>query len=81
MPAIAFLEILVFFTSLILIIVGLLQGKKNQDGLSALSGGNQELFAVKKERGIFWFLSILTMILGLFLFLICLIINIINTVG
>lgn len=45
------LEIILFIIATILIIVGLLQGKKNHNGLGALSGGNQELFASTKERG------------------------------
>jgi preprotein translocase subunit SecG len=44
-------ENIVLIISLLIIIVGLMQGKKNQDGLTALTGGNQELFAIKKERG------------------------------
>lgn len=70
------LEIILFIIATILIIVGLLQGKKNHNGLGALSGGNQELFASTKERGWSRLFSIMTLVLGILLFVIAIIIRI-----
>lgn len=75
------LEIILFIMATILVIVGLLQGKKNHNGLGALSGGNQELFASTKERGWSRLFSIMTLVLGILLFIIAIIIRIlINTI-
>ncbi|MCL6428980.1 hypothetical protein LT335_00531 [Spiroplasma sp. JKS002669] len=70
------LEIILFVIGTILVIVGLLQGKKNHNGLGALSGGNQELFASTKERGWSRLFSIMTLVLGILLFIIAIIIRI-----
>ena len=51
-------EILVMIISIIMIVVGMLQNKKSQTGLSALNGGNEELFSNSKERGLDRTLSI-----------------------
>ncbi len=70
------LEIILFVIATILVVVGLLQGKKNHNGLGALSGGNQELFASTKERGWSRLFSIMTLVLGILLFIIAIIIRI-----
>jgi len=75
-------EIIALIIGLILIILGLLQGKKNHNGLGALSGGNQELFASTKERGWAKLFSITTLVLGISLFVVAIILRIlINTIG
>lgn len=74
------LEIIIFIIATILVIVGLLQGKKNHNGLGALSGGNQELFASTKERGWTRLFSIITLVLGILLFIIAIIIRILVNV-
>lgn len=75
-------EIIVLIISILLVILGLLQGKKNHNGLGALSGGNQELFASTKERGWSKLFSIITLVLGISLFILAIIIRIlINTIG
>lgn len=74
-------EVILFILATILVILGLLQGKKNHNGLGALSGGNQELFASTKERGWTRLFSIITLILGILLFIIAIIIRILmNTI-
>ncbi|MBY7704192.1 preprotein translocase subunit SecG [Vibrio harveyi] len=45
-------EILAMIISIIMIFVGLIQNKQSQTGLSALNGGNEELFSNSKERGL-----------------------------
>ncbi|MDQ7983159.1 MAG: preprotein translocase subunit SecG [Spiroplasma sp.] len=75
------LEIILFIMATILVLLGLLQGKKNHNGLGALSGGNQELFASTKERGWIRLFSIITLILGILLFITAIVIRIlINTI-
>lgn len=75
-------EIIIFLVATILVILGLLQGKKNHNGLGALSGGNQELFASTKERGWPRLFSILTLGLGISLFVVDIIIRILmNTLS
>jgi preprotein translocase subunit SecG len=49
--AIFTLEIVMMVVSIVMIVIGLLQNKKSQTGLSALNGGNDELFTNSKERG------------------------------
>lgn len=44
-------EIIMMVVSIGMIIIGMLQNKKSQTGLSALNGGNEELFSNSKERG------------------------------
>lgn len=73
-------EIILFIIGTILVILGLLQGKKNHNGLGALSGGNQELFASTKERGWTRLFSIITLVLGISLFVIAIIIRILVNV-
>lgn len=73
-------EVIIFIIAIVLIILGLLQGKKNHNGLGALSGGNQELFASTKERGWTRLFSIITLVLGISLFIIGIVIRIlVNT--
>lgn len=75
-------EIIALIIAILLVILGLLQGKKNHNGLGALSGGNQELFASTKERGWAKLFSMATLVLGISLFVIGIIIRIlINTIG
>lgn len=44
-------EIIMLIVSIIIIIIGIIQNKTSQTGLSALNGGNEELFSNSKERG------------------------------
>lgn len=74
-------EIIALIIAILLVILGLLQGKKNHNGLGVLSGGNQELFASTKERGWSKLFSIATLVLGISLFTMAIIVRIINTIG
>ncbi len=74
-------EIFAMIVALIMIAVGLIQNKKSQTGLSALNGGNDELFSNSKERGLDKTMSIWMFSLGISLFVITIIICILtNTI-
>ncbi|AUM62327.1 preprotein translocase subunit SecG [Spiroplasma monobiae] len=74
-------EILALIVSVFMIIIGLIQNKSSQTGLSALNGGNDELFSNSKERGMDKTTSIWMFSLGITLFIITIAIGIIsNTV-
>ncbi len=64
------LEVIALIVAIMMIIVGLLQNKKAQTGLSALNGGNEELFMVTKERGLDRTLSRVMLTLGIVIFVI-----------
>lgn len=71
-------EIIVMIISITMIVIGLLQNKKAQTGLSALNGGNDELFASSKERGLDRTLSICMLAMGSGLFVITIVISILT---
>ncbi|AJM71949.1 preprotein translocase subunit SecG [Mycoplasma yeatsii] len=71
-------EILAMIISIIMIFVGLIQNKQSQTGLSALNGGNEELFSNSKERGLDKTLSIWMLSLGIIFFILALTICIIT---
>ncbi|AHB35917.1 preprotein translocase subunit SecG [Spiroplasma apis] len=74
-------EILGLVVSFLMIMVGLIQNKTSQTGLSALNGGNDELFSNSKERGTDKTMSLWMFGLGASLFVITIVIGIItNTV-
>lgn len=73
-------EIVALIVSIIMIIIGLLQNKKAQTGLSALNGGNDELFANSKERGLDRTLSIFMLSFGLTLLIVTLLISLLTKV-
>lgn len=73
-------EIVALVISLLMIIVGMLQNKTSQTGLSALNGGNDELFSNSKERGPDKTMSIWMLSLGIVMFVITIIIGIITNV-
>ncbi|UZQ29669.1 MAG: preprotein translocase subunit SecG [Spiroplasma phoeniceum] len=73
-------EIISLIVSIIMIIIGLLQNKKAQTGLGALNGGNDELFANSKERGLDRTLSIFMLAFGSKLLIITLLINLLTKV-
>jgi len=79
--AIFTLEIVMMVVSIVMIVIGLLQNKKSQTGLSALNGGNDELFTNSKERGADKVFSVWMLILGIVFFIITMVICILtNTV-
>lgn len=68
------LEIITLVLAFLIIIVGLIQNKQGQQGLSALNGGNEELFFNTKERGLDFTLSKVMLVLGILLFVTALLI-------
>lgn len=71
-------EIILLIIGFAMIVIGLLQPKKTQAGLGALSGGNQELFAQTKERGLSRTLSLMMLGCGSCLFVLSMIIRILE---
>ncbi|WP_339023982.1 preprotein translocase subunit SecG [Spiroplasma endosymbiont of Agriotes lineatus] len=71
-------EIILLIIGFAMIVIGLLQSKKTQSGLGALSGGNQELFAQTKERGLSRTLSFMMLGCGTCLFVLSMIIRILE---
>ncbi len=67
------MEHLLIIISLLLIAIVLLQSGKAESASNVISGGNESLFANRKERGSELFISRLTLGLGIVFFLICLI--------
>ncbi len=62
------IEIVTCIIATLMVIVGLMQNKKGQSGLTALNGGNEELFINVKERGFDKRLSQVMTVLGIILF-------------
>lgn len=69
------MEILLIIVSILLIALGLLQSGKAESASNIISGGNDSLFANRKERGGELFLTRLTAGLGAIFFLICIIMS------
>lgn len=66
------IEIVAMIVSIIIILIGIFQNKNSQSGLSALNGGNDELFSNSKERGLDKTLSTWMMTLGIIFFVVAL---------
>ncbi|ATZ20594.1 preprotein translocase subunit SecG [Mesoplasma coleopterae] len=66
------IEIVAMIVSIIMILIGIFQNKNSQSGLSALNGGNDELFSNSKERGLDKTLSTWMMTLGIIFFIVAL---------
>lgn len=64
---------LLIIVSILLISIVLLQSGKAESASNAISGGNDSLFANRKERGSELFISRLTLCLGVAFFVICLV--------
>lgn len=69
------MHILLIIVSILLISIVLLQAGKAESTSNVITGGNDALFANRKERGGELFVTRLTMVLGLAFFIICLIIG------
>lgn len=65
------MKILLIIVSILLIAIVLLQSGKAVSPSSSIMGGNDELFANRKERGGELFITRLTAILGFLFFAIC----------
>ena len=69
------MKILLLIISILLIAIVLLQSGKAESASQALTGGNDSLFANRKERGGELFITRLTAILGIAFFSICIFMN------
>jgi preprotein translocase subunit SecG len=69
------LEIALLIVSILLIAIVLLQSGKAESASNIITGGNDSLFANRKERGGELFISRLTFVLGVLFFLLNLILG------
>lgn len=69
------MKILLLIVSILLIAIVLLQSGKAESASQALTGGNDSLFANRKERGGELFITRLTAFLGIAFFVVCIFMN------
>ena len=69
------MEIVLIIVSILLIAIVLLQSGKAEGASNVISGGNNDLFANRKERGGELFMTRLTYSLGAVFFIICLVLG------
>ena len=69
------MQIVLMIVSILLIALALLQSGKAESASNAITGGNDSLFANRKERGGELLISRITLGLGIVFFVICLIIG------
>lgn len=67
------MEIAIIIISVLLIAIVLLQSGKAESASNVISGGNDSLFANRKERGGELVITRATFVLGVLFFIICLI--------
>ena len=67
------MEIAIIIVSILLIAIVLLQSGKAESASNIISGGNDNLFANRKERGGEFVITRATFILGVLFFVLCLI--------
>ena len=65
------MQVVLIIVSILLIAIALLQSGKADSASNANTGGNDSLFANRKERGGELFMSRLTLVLGIIFFIIC----------
>ena len=65
------MQVVLIIVSILLIAIALLQTGKAESASNAITGGNDSLFANRKERGGELFMSRLTLVLGIIFFIIC----------
>ena len=65
------MQVVLIIVSILLIAIALLQSGKAESASNAITGGNDSLFANRKERGGELFMSRLSLVLGIILFIIC----------
>lgn len=65
------MQVVLIIVSLLLIAIALLQSGKAESASNVITGGNDSLFANRKERGGELFISRLTLVLGIVFFIIC----------
>ena len=69
---------LLLATSVILIILCLLQGGKSEGASGAITGGGLNVFVKTKERGAEKVISILTLVIAIIFFILAVLIKILN---
>ncbi|MBE6144919.1 MAG: preprotein translocase subunit SecG [Firmicutes bacterium] len=69
------MQTLLIIVSILLIAIVLLQSGKAESASNVISGGNDSLFANRKERGGELVITRLTILLGAVFFIICLVIG------
>ena len=69
------MQTILIIISILLIAIVLLQSGKAESASNAITGGNDSLFANRKERGGELIISRITLGLGILFFIICLIIG------
>lgn len=67
------MQVLLIIVSILIIALVILQSGKSATASSSIMGGNDELFANRKERGSELFITRLTWVLGFAFFAICII--------
>ncbi len=67
------MRILLIIVSILLIALVLLQSSKAEGASSIITGGNEDLFKNRKERGGELFITYTTGILGIIFFILCII--------
>ena len=72
------MQILLIILSILIIAIVILQSGKSATASSSIMGGNDELFANRKERGGELFITRLTWVLGFAFFAICIIMEFIK---
>ena len=72
------MQILLIILSILIIAIVILQSDKSATASSSIMGGNDELFANRKERGSELFITRLTAFLGLAFFVVCIIMEFIG---
>ncbi len=65
-------------TSIIIIVLCLLQGGKSEGASGAITGGGLNVFVKTKERGVEKIISILTLIIAAIFFILAILIKILN---
>lgn len=65
------MQVLLIIISILIIAIVILQSNKAATASSSIMGGNDELFANRKERGSELFITRLTATLGVIFFIIC----------
>ena len=70
------LKIILIIVCILLIAIVLLQSGKAESAAGAFTGGNENLFANRKERGGELFITRLTVVLGVVFFILCIVMNI-----
>ena len=67
------MEILLIIVSILLISIVLLQSGKAEGASSIITGGNDDLFKNRKERGGELFITYTTVVLGVAFFVLCIV--------